>query len=94
MKQGRGRRYDSEYKRNGVSNLFMFFAPLEGRRQVKVTDRRTKIDWALAVRELVDEHFPEAKMVTLVMDNPNTHCPSSLYEVVRSRRGKTDTEPP
>jgi hypothetical protein len=44
MKQGRGRRYDSEYKRNGVSNLFMFFAPLEGWRHVKVTDRRTKID--------------------------------------------------
>src|SRR5665811_341930 len=53
MKQGRGRRYDSEYKRNGVSNLFMFFAPLEGWRHVKVTDRRTKIDWAYSMRELV-----------------------------------------
>ena len=80
MKQGRVRRYDSEYRRNGVSNLFIFFAPLEGWRHVKVTDRRTKIDWALTMRELVDEHFPEAKIVTVVMDNLNTHSPSSLYE--------------
>jgi len=58
----------------------MFFAPLEGWRHVKVTDRRTKIDWALRMRELVDEHFPSAKRITVVMDNLNTHCPSSLYE--------------
>jgi len=77
---GQPRRYDSEYKRNGVSNLFMFFAPLDGWRHVKVTDRRTKTDWAMAIRELVDEHFPKAKKITLVMDNLNTHCPSSLYE--------------
>lgn len=74
------RRYDTEYKRNGVSNLFMFFAPLQGWRRVKVTDHRTKIDWAVAMRELVDKHFPEAKKVTVVMDNLNTHSPSSLYE--------------
>jgi hypothetical protein len=74
------RRYDTEYKRNGVSNLFMFFAPLQGWRRVKVTDHRTKIDWAVAMRELVDEYFPEAKKVTVVMDNLNTHSPSSLYE--------------
>jgi len=73
-------RYDSHYKRNGVSNLFMFFAPLEGWRHVKVTDRRTKIDWAIAVRQLVDEHFPDANKITLVLDNLNTHSPSSLYE--------------
>ena len=77
---GREYRYDAEYKRNGVSNLFMFLAPLEGWRHVKVTERRTKIDWAIAMRELVDEHFPEAKTITVVMDNLNTHSPSSLYE--------------
>ena len=77
---GRPYRYDSEYKRNGVSNLFMFFAPLGGWRLVKVTDRRTKVDWAVAMRELVDEHFPDAERITVVMDNLNTHCPSSLYE--------------
>ena len=76
---GREHRYDAEYKRNGVSNLFMFFAPLKGWRHVKVTDHRTKVDWAQAVRELVDKHFPKVKKITLVMDNLNTHSPSSLH---------------
>jgi len=88
MEPGRSRRYDAEYKRNGVSNLFMFFAPLEGWRQVKVTDHRTKIDWALAVRELVDGHFSSAERLTLVMDNLNTHCPSSLYEAFEPHEAK------
>ena len=72
--------YDSHYQRNGVSNLFMFFAPLQGWRHVEVTDQRTKRDWAEAMRQLVDEHLPEAQTITLVMDNLNTHSPSSLYE--------------
>ena len=72
-------RYDAEYKRNGVSNLFMLFAPLEGWRHVEVTDQRTQHDWAEVVRQLVDVHFPRAKKVVLVMDNLNTHSPSSLY---------------
>ena len=76
---GQPYRYDSEYQRNGVSNLFLFVAPLEGWRHVKVTDRRTKVDWAVAMRELVDEHFPHAKTITVVMDNLNTHSPSSFY---------------
>jgi hypothetical protein len=79
-KPGRAYRYDAEYKRNGVSNLFMFFSPLKNWRHVEVTDRRTKVDWAKAVRQLVEEHFPQAKRITLVMDNLNTHTPSSLYE--------------
>ena len=85
---GRTRRYDSEYKRNGVSNLFMFSAPLEGWRHVKVTDRRTKVDWARAMRELVDEWFPEAPKITVVMDNLNTHGPSSLYEAFAPQEAK------
>ncbi len=88
MGPGRSRRYDAEYKRNGVSNLFMFFASLEGWRHVKVTNHRTKIDWAFAMRELVDEHFPSAKRITLVMDNLNTHCPSSLYEAFEPEEAK------
>ena len=87
-KPGQEYRYDGEYKRNGVSNLFMFFAPLEGWRHVKVTDRRTKVDWAEAVRELVDDHFPKAKRITIVMDNLNTHCPSSLYETFHPDEAK------
>ena len=63
--------------RNGVSNLFMLFAPLEGWRRVEVTDRRTRTDWAEVVRKLVDEDYPNK--VVLVMDNLNTHHPASLY---------------
>ncbi len=72
-------RYDYEYERNGVSNLFMLFAPLEGWRRVEVTDRRAKVDWARAIGRLVDVDFPD-KRVVLVMDNLNTHAPGSLYE--------------
>lgn len=72
--------YDYEYVRNGVNNLFMFFEPLAGQRFVKVTKHRTKVDWAYAVRDLVDLHYPDAERITLVMDNLNTHSPGSLYE--------------
>jgi len=85
---GQSRREDSHYKRNGVSNLFMFCAPLEGWRRVKVTERRTKIDWAWAMRELVDECFPDAEKITVVMDNLNTHSPSSLYEAFAPEEAK------
>jgi len=71
-------RYDYEYERNGVSNLFMLSAPLEGWRHVKVTDRHTKQDWSQLIKELVDDHYPDKKVV-LVMDNLNTHKLSSLY---------------
>ena len=77
---GREARYDHEYKRNGVANLFMIFEPLAGSRRVKVTERRTKKDWAECVREVVDEMYPEAERIVLVMDNLNTHTPASLYD--------------
>ena len=76
---GEPERFDYEYERNGVSNLFMLFAPLEGWRHVKVTDRHTKVDWAEVIKELVDEHYPMKKII-LVMDNLNTHKLGSLYE--------------
>ena len=72
--------YDHEYRRNGVSNLFMLFAPLEGWRRVEVTQRRTKVDWARVVRKLVDQDFPHKERIVLVMDNLNTHQTPSLYE--------------
>ena len=72
--------YDYEYERNGVSNLFMLFAPLEGWRRVEVTERRTRTDWAEVVRKLVDEDYADRERIVLVMDNLNTHHPSSLYE--------------
>ena len=69
-----------EYRRNGVSNLFMLFAPLEGWRRVEVTERRTRSDWAGVVRKLVEEDYPGRERIVLVMDNLNTHHPASLYE--------------
>ncbi len=71
---------DYEYQRNGVSNLFMLFAPLEGWRRVEVTQRHTRKDWAEVVRKLVDQDFPHKERIMLVMDNLNTHHLSSLYE--------------
>jgi hypothetical protein len=79
-KPGQAERVDYEYERNGTANLFMVFEPLAGRRRVKVTDRRTKIDFARVLRELVDEQYPRAERIVLVMDNLNTHKLSSLYE--------------
>ena len=76
---GEPEKYDSEYERNGTSNLFMIFAPLEGWRHVQVTEQRTKVDWAQCLKEVVDVHFPQAEKITLVTDNLNTHKPASLY---------------
>ena len=77
---GRPERIDYEYERHGTGNLFMMFEPLAGQRHVKVTERRTAVDYAYAVRELVDVHYPRARTIVLVQDNLNTHKPASLYE--------------
>ena len=79
-KPGQPARHDYEYERNGVANLFMMFAPLEGWRYVTVTERHTGIDYAHVLRELSDVHFPDAAKIVLVQDNLNTHKPASLYE--------------
>lgn len=73
-------KYDYEYERNGVSNLFMVCAPLLGWRHVEVTNRHTCTDWAQLMRDIVDVHFPTAERIVVVMDNLNTHKPSSLYK--------------
>jgi hypothetical protein len=85
---GRPAREDSEYVRNGVANLFMIFEPLGGKRRVKVTERRTKLDWAECVREVVDTMYPQAQKIVLVMDNLNTHSPASLYEAFAPAEAK------
>jgi len=79
-KPGHPRRIDYEYKRNGTANLFMMFAPLEGWRGVKVTDRHAAIDYAQVLKDLSDTHFPKAGKIVLVQDNLSTHKPASLYE--------------
>jgi hypothetical protein len=78
---GQPARYDYEYQRNGTANLFMMVQPLAGWRHVKVTDRRTYVDFAHCMKDLVDVHFPEAQVITVVLDNLNTHTPAALYEV-------------
>ena len=71
---------DYEYKRNGTANIFMFAEPKAGRRDVSVTERRTKVDWAHEIRNLLDGPYADISKVTLVMDNLNTHTEGSLYE--------------
>ena len=85
---GEPARYDTEYERNGVSNLFMFFSPLLNWRHVKVTDRRTAADWAECMRELVDVHFPDAERITVVQDNLTTHTPAALYATFEPAEAK------
>lgn len=72
--------YDYEYVRHGVANIFMIFEPLAGQRDVEVTDRRTKKDYAECLRKISDEMYPDAEQIVLVQDNLNTHSPASLYE--------------
>ena len=78
--EGQPVRYDSEYERLGVCNQFMFVEPLRGWRKVFVRERRTMIDWAFCIREILDVHYPDAEKVRLVLDNLNTHTGASLYE--------------
>jgi hypothetical protein len=77
---GQPERIDYEYERQGTANLFMVFEPLAGQRRVKVTERRTAVDFAHLIREVVDEQYPQAEQIVLVMDNLSTHKPASLYE--------------
>jgi len=80
MEPGQPERFDYEYARNGVAELFMFCEPLAGRRWVTVSDHRTRVDWAQTIKDLVDVRYPLAERIVLVMDNLNTHTPASLYE--------------
>jgi len=85
---GRLKRYDYEYKRNGVANLFMMFEPLGNKRYVQVTEHRTKKELAWCWQELVDQRYPEADKIILVVDNLNIHKKSALYEVFEPTEAK------
>jgi transposase len=85
---GKPERQDYEYERGGVVNVFLFCEPLRAKRWVDVTERRTKMDWAEQIKELVDERYPEAERIVLVMDNLNTHTPASLYEAFEPAEAK------
>jgi len=84
---GRPARYDYEYKRYGVCNVFMANEPLAGKRMVKITERKTKRDWAHFIAEIADD-YQDARKIILVMDNLNTHKPGSLYETFSPQKAK------
>jgi DDE superfamily endonuclease len=79
VRPGQPRRYDYEYRREGTCNLFICFEPLRGWRRVKVTNRRTAQDFADCLKDLVDLHFPQATVISVVVDHLNTHTPAALY---------------
>ncbi len=87
-KPGYPERYDYEYKRNGTRNLFMFFEPLRGWRHVEVTERRTMVDFAHQMKWLVDEAYPDAIVICVVLDNLNTHKIASLYETFEAAEAR------
>ena len=80
VEPGKPKRIDAEYRRCGTASVFMMNAPLESKRHVRVSQHRTRIDFARVIRELCDELYPEAEKIVLVMDNLNTHNIASLYE--------------
>jgi hypothetical protein len=85
---GRPERVDHEYVRNGVAEIFLEVEPLTGKRHVEATKHRTKKDWAWWIKGMLDERYPNAIRVLLVLDNLNTHCLSSLYEVFKPKEAR------
>ena len=89
MKPGQPERRDDEYERNGTANLFMMFALLEGWRHIEITDRRTAFDYAHALEDLSDRHFPNVEKIVLVQDNLNTHKTRIVVRGFSARQSKT-----
>jgi hypothetical protein len=85
---GQPLRYGAEYDRRGTCNIFMFCEPLRGYRHVRVTKQRTRVDWAFALRDPLDEKYPAAERVVLVLVNLNTHSPASFYEAFTPRAAR------
>ncbi len=89
MKPGDVEKFDTEYERNGTASIFMAFEPLQGLRFTKITEQRTRTDWAYYIREIVDnEQYKDAEKIIFVMDNLNTHHKSSLYETFEPSEAK------
>ena len=87
-KPGQPQRIDDEYVRNGVAEIFMEVEPLNGKRHVAITEHRTRKDWALQIQQMLDERYPDAIKVRLVMDNLNTHGIASLYEAFEPKEAR------
>ena len=88
MKPGRALREDYEYVREGTCCIFVFTEPLQGWRHVEATQRRTKLDWAHQIEQLLTEYYPDTKLVRLVMDNLNTHTIGSLYQAFPAEKAR------
>jgi len=88
MKAGQLKKEDFEYQRCGTCNVFMANEPLAGKRFVKITKTKTKLDWAYFIKEIVDHYYADAPKITLVMDNLNTHKAGSLYEAFKPEEAK------
>lgn len=88
MEPDQPQRYDYQYQRNGVSNLFMFFEPLAAWRHVEVTDQHTAVDYAQQIKYLVDIRYSNATKITIVHDQLNTHVPASLYKAFEPAEAK------
>jgi hypothetical protein len=89
---GKPARHDPEYTRGGVANLFLVCEPLRGWREVRVSEHRTRLDWAACVKDLVDVHYPNAERVVLVLDQLNIHSPASLYQAFAPAEAKRLTD--
>ena len=92
MEKGKEKRVDYEYVRHGVVNIFMANEPLRGKRMVEVTEYKTKKDWARFIKRISDEMYPEARKITLVMDNFKTHSIGSFYEAFEPAEAKRLTD--
>ena len=92
MQKGKPERYDNEYERHGTMSVLVAVEPLVGKRVIHVSKQRTKKDWAYFMRELIDGEYREAEKIVLVMDNLNTHSPSSFYEVFEPQEARRLTE--
>ncbi len=88
IKPGQEARVDYEYIRHGVVNIFMANEPLMGKRMVEITEFKTKKDWAVFIKKIADDQYPDAKRITLVMDNFKTHDPSAFYETFEPEEAK------
>jgi len=88
IEPGKDARTDYEYIRHGVANIFMANEPLAGRRIVEITEQKTKKDWAKFIKKLADENYPQAKKITLVMDNFKTHTIGAFYEAFQAEEAK------
>lgn len=92
LSPGHPRREDYEYEREGTANLFLWYEPLQNRRHLEATERRTMVDWAHCIQDLIDVRYPEAEQIVLLSDNLNTHSPASLYAAFDPAEAKRLTD--